>query len=95
MADKIKTHDETTLEQLQQRIRDTQAYLATFSAADFAKAATQVITQPRWEGKNLTGEEFLIQHMLPNFYFHISMVHAILRNNGVAIGKLDYLGPYD
>ena len=36
-----------------------------------------------------------IAGILPNFYFHVSMVHAILRNNGVAVGKLDYLGPYD
>ncbi|WP_348731567.1 DUF1993 domain-containing protein [Rheinheimera texasensis] len=85
--------DEATLEQLQQRIRDTQAYLATFSAADFANAATQVITQPRWEGKTLSGEEFLVQHVLPNFYFHITTTYAILRHNGVDVGKKDYLGP--
>jgi uncharacterized protein len=88
--------DETTLAQLQQRIDDTLAYLASFSAADFANADTQHISQPRWEGKYLTGYEFLIQHVVPNLYFHISTAYAILRHNGVDVGKKDYLGamPY-
>lgn len=88
--------DETTLEQLQQRIADTVAYLATFSEADFNQAATQHVTQPRWEGKYLTGTDALIQHIIPNLYFHVNAAYAILRHNGVDIGKRDYLGvmPY-
>jgi len=88
--------DETTLTDLQQRISDTVAYLASFTEADFSEAATQKITQPRWEGKYLTGHEFLIQHVLPNIYFHITTTYAILRHNGVEVGKKDYLGamPY-
>ncbi|GHG67000.1 hypothetical protein GCM10010919_15360 [Alishewanella longhuensis] len=88
--------DETTLEQLTQRINDTLAYLASFSEADFANAASQKVSQPRWDGKYLTGEEFLIQHVLPNLYFHITTSYAILRHNGVDVGKKDYLGamPY-
>ncbi|KKO44281.1 hypothetical protein WG68_16730 [Arsukibacterium ikkense] len=88
--------DETSLEQLSQRINDTVAYLASFSEADFANAASQKVSQPRWEGKYLTGDEFLIQHVLPNLYFHISTAYAILRHNGVDVGKKDYLGamPY-
>jgi hypothetical protein len=85
--------DETTLAQLLQRIEDTKQYLAGFSAADFDEAATRTISQPRWEGKTLTGEQFLIQHMLPNFYFHLTTAYAILRHNGVDVGKKDYLGP--
>lgn len=94
-VDKAPKHadDETTLEQLQQRIRDTQDYLASFKAEDFAGAATQVITQPRWEGKTLTGDVFLLQHVIPNFYFHLTTTYAILRHNGVDVGKKDYLGP--
>lgn len=88
--------DETTLAQLQQRISDTVDYLASFTESDFAAAATQHITQPRWEGKYLLGYEFLIQHVIPNVYFHISTAYAILRHNGVDVGKKDYLGamPY-
>ena len=88
--------DETSFEQVQQRIGDTIAYLQSFSAADFNQAATIKVSQPRWEGKYLTGEEFLIQHVLPNLYFHITTAYAILRHNGVDVGKKDYLGamPY-
>jgi len=88
--------DETTLAQLQQRISDTMAYLAGFTEADFNQAATEKVSQPRWEGKYLTGYEFLIQHVVPNLYFHITTAYAILRHNGVDVGKKDYLGamPY-
>ena len=88
--------DETSFEQVQQRISDTLAYLQTFTAADFNQAASIKVSQPRWEGKYLTGEEFLIQHVLPNLYFHITTAYAILRHNGVEVGKKDYLGamPY-
>ena len=88
--------DETSFEQVQQRISDTMAYLASFTEADFSQAATEKVSQPRWEGKYLTGYEFLIQHVLPNLYFHITTAYAILRHNGVDVGKKDYLGamPY-
>ena len=88
--------DETSFEQVQQRISDTIAYLQSFNAADFNQAATVKVSQPRWEGKYLTGHEFLIQHVLPNLYFHITTAYAILRHNGVDVGKKDYLGamPY-
>ncbi|WP_235357762.1 DUF1993 family protein [Arsukibacterium ikkense] len=51
---------------------------------------------PNWGGKYLTGEEFLIQHLLPNLYLHITTSYAFLRHNGVDVGKKDYLGamPY-
>lgn len=88
--------DEVTLADVQKRIADTLAYLATFTAADFSHSADQKISQPRWEGKYLTGYEFLIQHVIPNLYFHITTAYAILRHNGVDVGKKDYLGamPY-
>ncbi|MGL4449434.1 MAG: DUF1993 family protein, partial [Shewanella sp.] len=41
----------------------------------------------------LSGDEFAVQHAIPNFYFHITTAYAILRHNGVDIGKKDYLGP--
>ncbi|MAD76061.1 MAG: hypothetical protein CML20_14950 [Rheinheimera sp.] len=88
--------DEINLAQLQQRINDTIDYLASFKKADFDNAATQHVSQPRWEGKYLDGYEFLIQHIMPNVYFHITTSYAILRHNGVDVGKKDYLGamPY-
>jgi uncharacterized protein len=91
-------HDdsETTLAELRERIASVLIYLEGFSEADFANAATIHISQPRWEGKYLTGYEFAVQHAIPNIYFHITTAYAILRHNGVEVGKKDYLGamPY-
>ena len=91
-------HDdkETTIAQLTARIEEVIQYLGTFSAQDFAGAENKKISQPRWEGKYLTGSEFVLQHAIPNVYFHITTAYSILRHNGVEIGKKDYLGemPY-
>jgi len=87
---------ETTLAELQVRIKAVREYLAGFSAADFAGAEERKISQPRWEGKYLTGFEFAVQHAIPNLYFHTTTAYSILRHNGVDLGKKDYLGnmPY-
>ncbi|MBN8554352.1 MAG: DUF1993 domain-containing protein [Deltaproteobacteria bacterium] len=86
--DKEKTWDE-----IKNRVQTTIAYLEKFSAADFKGAEDKKISQPRWEGKWLNGNEYVHEHALPNFYFHITTAYAILRKNGVDVGKKDYLGP--
>lgn len=93
--DKAPKHadDETTLPQLQKRIRETLDYLSSFKPEDLAGAENLKISQARWEGKYLSGYEFAIQHAIPNLYFHVTTAYAILRHNGVDIGKKDYLGP--
>ncbi len=87
--------DEETLADLSVRVRATIAYLDGFTASDFDGAATRVVTQPRWEGKVMTGADYFLQHAVPNFFFHLSQAYAILRNNGVGLGKRDYLGALD
>lgn len=84
---------EATLAELQARIQSVLDYLASFNEDDFAAAATRKISQPRWEGKHLSGSEFAIQHATPNIYFHVTTAYAILRHHGVEVGKKDYLGP--
>jgi uncharacterized protein len=88
------SHDdsEQTVDELKARIVSTVAYLNTLTAADFSAAPTRSITQPRWEGRTMTGADYFLEHVTPNFYFHTSHVYAILRHNGVALGKKDYLG---
>lgn len=97
-TDTVPVHadTETTLAELQARIQSVQDYLAGFSAADFANSDNIKVTNPRWDGKHLLGYDFLIQHVIPNFYFHFTTAYAILRHNGVDLGKKDYLGsmPY-
>jgi hypothetical protein len=83
---------EQTLDELHTRVRAVIAYLDTFTEKDFEGAATRVVTQPRWEGKVMNGADYFLEHGLPNFFFHLTHVYAILRANGVDIGKRDYLG---
>jgi hypothetical protein len=40
----------------------------------------------------MTADEYVIQFALPNFYFHVTNTYAILRHNGVPLGKIDYIG---
>lgn len=83
---------EKTIEELRARTKSVIAYLDGFTAADFADAATRVISTPRWEGKVMTGADYFREHGLPNFYFHVTHVYALLRHRGVPLGKRDYLG---
>lgn len=83
---------EQTLDQLRERVRSVIAYLDGLSEKDFDGAATRSVTQPRWEGKTMAGADYFIEHALPNFYFHLTHMYAILRHNGVSLGKRDYLG---
>ena len=83
---------EQTLDELHARVRSVIAYLDGFSAEDFEGAATRVIRQPRWEGKVMTGADYFLEHAVPNFFFHVTHTYAIIRHNGVDVGKRDYLG---
>ncbi len=83
---------EQTLEELQGRLRSTITYLEGFSPKDFDGAATRVVSQPRWKGEWMTGADYLVQHAVPNFFFHLTTAYAILRHNGVSVGKRDFLG---
>jgi hypothetical protein len=92
----VHEDNEKTLVELKERIQKVVTFLATFNEADYKDSATIKVSQPRWEGKYLTGTEFAIQHAIPNMYFHVTTAYAILRHNGITIGKKDYLGemPY-
>jgi len=83
---------ETTLAELRARVGATIKFLDGFTAKDFEGAATRSVTQPRWEGKTMSGAAYFMEHALPNFFFHTTHVYAILRHAGVGIGKRDYLG---
>jgi hypothetical protein len=83
---------EQTLDELHARVRAVVAYLDGFSEKDFAGAAERVITTPRWEGRVMSGTDYFLEHAVPNFFFHLTHAYAILRHNGVPLGKRDYLG---
>ncbi len=84
---------EATVEQIRGRIQAVIAYLDGFSEADFAGAEARVLELaflPR--GKSITGAHYLDEFVIPNFYFHVTTAYAILRHDGVDLGKYDYIG---
>ncbi|HEY0993878.1 MAG TPA: DUF1993 domain-containing protein [Kofleriaceae bacterium] len=89
-----QTHTDTeqTIDELKARIAAVIGYLDGMTAKDFEGAAARTISMPRWEGKVMTGADYFLEHAQPNFFFHLSHAYAILRHNGVPLGKRDYLG---
>jgi hypothetical protein len=83
---------EQTIDELRMRIATVVAYLDTFTAADFDGVDAHTVSLPRWEGKSMTAVDYVIEHALPNFFFHVTTAYDILRHNGVEIGKRDFLG---
>jgi hypothetical protein len=85
--------DETTLADLRARIGKTVAYLASVPQSAFEGAAERtVVLKTRQQEVSYTGKDYVLTFAVPNFYFHLTTAYAILRHNGVAVGKLDYLG---
>jgi len=90
MADEEKSFPE-----LQDRIARTVAYLdAQDEAAIDARASAEVVLKAGTLTATFTADEYLLQFALPNFYFHVTTAHGILRHLGVPIGKRDYLGAF-
>ena len=85
--------DEQTFEQLKSRIAKTIAWLDTVPAAKLDGSEDKDITFPvgRETTRTMKAEAYLKHWALPNFFFHVSMAYAILRHNGVDLGKADYL----
>lgn len=87
--------NETTWPELHERLKKVINYLEGFREEDFKNAAT-IKVSPKWaKGAWLPGEEYLAEVGVPNFYFHVNIAYAILREAGVDIGKMDYLGKVD
>jgi hypothetical protein len=83
---------ETTIEALRARIASVDEWLATLTPADFEGAESRQVVLPFAPGKYIGGADYLTQMVLPNFYFHATTAYAILRHNGVDLGKRDFLG---
>lgn len=74
-------------------IMDTIAYLSAIPLAEFDRPATEVLRdQAGFTQVALQRDKFLQHYILPNFYFHLSMVYAIARSRGVPLSKQDYDG---
>ncbi len=84
---------EKTIPELKARIAKTIAYLQSFKPAQIDGTEDKEIVIKRGDKETrYTGMQFMLGHAVPNFYFHVTTTYAILRHNGVEIGKRDYLG---
>jgi hypothetical protein len=77
-------------------LAQTLAFLDSVSAAQFADSETkEIVLRPGTpKEKKLTGQTYLANYGLPQFLFHVTTAYAILRHNGLAIGKRDFMGAY-
>lgn len=86
--------NEASLADLRARVRKTLDFIASIPADKLAGSDERDLVLPRRDGPvTLQGEFFLKHYALPNFYFHLVTTYALLRHNGVDLGKADYLGP--
>ena len=85
--------NETTFAQLQDRIAKTIDFANSLKPAqvDGTEAKEIKFSIREWNFE-FVGEQYLLTWIIPNFYFHVTTAYAILRHNGVEIGKTDYLG---
>jgi hypothetical protein len=85
--------NETTLADLKARVAKTLAFVNTITAEQLqGSEARDIVLKTQSRTLNFKGLAYLTSFVLPNFYFHISMTYALLRHNGVELGKGDYLG---
>jgi hypothetical protein len=91
---KAPSHPDTekTMAELRARVRTCVEYLQTLKESDFAGAEDRRVSPPWMGGKWVRGAEYLVELGLPNFYFHVTTAYAILRHNGVDLGKRDFIG---
>ena len=85
--------NEISFADLKQRIAKTMAFVNGFSAAHIDGSEDKDIVTKRGDVEtHYKGMQFLLNHAMPNIYFHVTTVYAMFRHNGVEIGKRDYLG---
>lgn len=83
---------EKTIAEFEARIDKTLKFLEGFKPSDFEAWQTKKATFPWYPGKMLDAKDYVYSYALPNFYFHTAMAYAIFRENGVDVGKSDFLG---
>src|SRR5689334_351290 len=83
---------EKTIDEVRTRIKTVLAYLATFTPDDFLGCEDRPCSHAWMQGKSVRAGDYLDHVALPNLHFHLTTAYAILRHNGVDLGKDDYLG---
>jgi uncharacterized protein len=89
----VHGNNETSFAELITRIRKTTAQLEAFTPQQLDGTEDKTITwQTRSSTRSMQGLPYLMNHVLPNLFFHTTTAYNILRHNGVELGKMDYLG---
>ncbi len=84
--------EEKTLAEVRDRIRSTLSFLETITPDKVEGGADREIRPSFLPGKATKGGDYLVEMSTPNFYFHLITAYAILRHNGVDVGKRDFIG---
>jgi hypothetical protein len=86
--------NETSIADLQARIARTVAFLDSLNAAQFEGSEQRnIVLRPGTpKERTLSGQDYLLHYGLPQFFFHVTTAYALMRHNGVEIGKADYMG---
>jgi uncharacterized protein len=87
---------EQSFAELQSRIARTLAFVDSLDAAAFEHSEQrEIMLRPGTpKERKLDGHAYLLAYGLPQFFFHVTTVYALLRHNGLDIGKRDYMGTY-
>jgi len=88
--------NEKTFDELIARLDRSIEYARSIPAGEIdGSEAREIVFPVRGQPKRLTSMSYLCDFALPNFFFHVTTAYAILRHNGVEIGKADYIGALD
>ena len=86
-------HTEATFPALVARVQRSIQYLNSIKPEQIDGTEDRTVSwQSRSSTKSMQGLPYLVNHLLPNVYFHVTTAYNILRHNGVELGKMDYLG---
>jgi len=88
--------NEQTFADLQARIAKTLAFIESLTPAQFeGSEARDIVLRPGTpKEKKMIGHNYLINYGLPQFFFHVTTAYAILRHNGLEVGKGDFMGSF-
>ncbi|MBS0393087.1 MAG: DUF1993 domain-containing protein [Proteobacteria bacterium] len=91
----IPKHEDTesTIAELKERIAKTRAFLASVTPEQVnGSTAREIVLQFPRQTLRFSAHDYALRFVLPNFYFHVTTAYAVLRKNGIDVGKNDYLG---
>jgi uncharacterized protein len=84
--------NEQTIQEIRARIRKTIDFAESVPETQYAGASARKVSVSWMPDTTFDGEGYLLQIVIPNAFFHLGMAYAILRHNGVEVGKMDFLG---